>query len=257
MTSFTPARAGALLAVIMVALAGASCAVTKVGSGTPEVATYELTGDRIVIDSDFGELEVVPVAPAAGPNRTVTVTRWFEAEKTAGTARADWSKVGDDTIKLGGVCSGVVIDCNLRHRVEVPSNIPVKITADTGSVVANGFTAALDIKVTDGNLNLDQVSGPVVLATRDGSLRAERLTSDRVSAKSDNGYAILEFDEPPATVETRSADGNTTIRVPDAGYKIKTDLRDAKSTIKVAKRSDADRKITAAVSNGRLRIEAR
>lgn len=257
MTSFTPSRVGVLLAVIMVALAGTSCALTKVGSGAPEVATYGLTGDTIVIDSDFGELEVVPVAPAEGPERNVTVTRWFEAEKTVGTARADWSKVGTDTIKLGGVCSGVVIDCKLRHRVEVPSNVPVKITAESGSLVANGFTSALDIKVADGNVNLDQVSGPVTLVTRDGSLRAERLTSDRVTAKSDNGYVILEFDEAPTAIETRSTDGNTTIRVPDAGYRVKTDLRDAKSVIKIAKQQDADRRITAAVTGGRLRIEQR
>ncbi|WP_152362154.1 DUF4097 family beta strand repeat-containing protein [Microlunatus speluncae] len=246
-------RAAALL-VIMVALAVSSCAVTRIG-GAPETTSFRLTGAAVIIRSDFGSVEVVPVPPTGGPDHEVRITRWFEVEKTAGDAHAEWAKEGDDTIRLGGVCSGVIIDCRLRHRIEVPADLPVKIKAESGSVVASQFTAPLEIDVSEGNINLDRVSGPVELATSNGSMRAERLTSERVAAKAVDGYVILEFDRPPADVATRSTRGNTTIRLPAADYRVKTDLSSAKSTITVGQDADSEHRIAAKVSDGKLRVE--
>lgn len=247
-------RLGAALLVIMVALGVSSCAITKVG-GAPETTTFRLTGEVIDLRSDFGEVEVVPVPPTAGSDHEVRITRWFKAEKTAGDAHAEWAKEGDDRIRLGGTCSGVIIDCSLRHRIEVPSDVPIKIEAESGSVVASLITARLEIEVSEGNINLDQVAGPVELATSNGSMRAERLTSERVAAKAQDGYVILEFDRPPADVSTRSTRGNTTIRLPKADYRIKTDLSSAKSTITVGKDAGSEHRIAAKVSHGKLRVE--
>ncbi len=247
-------RLGAALIVIMAALGVSSCAVTKIG-GAPESTSFRLTGETVVVRSDFGSVEVVPVPATAGPDHEVRITRWFEVQKTTGDAHAEWAKEGDDTIRLRGICSGVIIECRLRHRIEVPADLSVKITAESGSVVASKITAPLEIEVSEGNINLDQVSGPVELATSNGSMRAERLTSERVVAKAKDGYVILEFDRPPADVVTRTTRGNTTIRLPAADYRIKTDLASAKSTIKVGKDADSEHRIAAKVSHGKLLVE--
>jgi hypothetical protein len=247
-------RLGAVLIMIMTALGVSSCAVTKIG-GAPETTSFQLTGETIVIRSDFGSVEVVPAPPSTGPDHEVRITRWFEAEKTSGDAHAEWAKEDVDTIRLSGVCSGVIIECRLRHRIEVPADAPVKINAESGSVVASKISAPLDIDVSEGNINLDQVSGPIELATSNGSMRAERLTSEQVVAKARDGYVILEFDRPPADVATRSTRGNTTIRLPQADYRIKTDLRSAKSTITVGKDAGSEHRIAAKVSHGKLRVE--
>lgn len=245
-----------VLIMIIASMTAASCAVSEVSDGSPESKTFRLTGEVIDLRSDLGSLEVVPVEPAPGQDHQVRVTRWFKASKSAGQAKADWSQDGDDTIRLSAVCSGVIVDCELRHRVEVPAGVPIKITADSGNVVANDFAAALEIEVADGNINVDRASGRLKLTARDGSMRAERLTSEQVSARTGDGYVILEFDQAPKKVNTRSTNGNTTIRLPEARYSIKTDLADAKSTIKVDKDSSSDRRISAAVTDGRLRIES-
>lgn len=248
-------RLGAALIVILTSIVAASCSVTKVGDGAPETTTFRLTGDKIVISSDLGSLELVPVQPATGPDHDVKITRWFEAEKTAGNAKAEWSKEGDDTIRLGGVCSGVIIECRLRHRIEIPSDLAIEVRAEAGSVVANDFTAPIDIRVSEGNINVEGASGPIALATDSGSMRAERLSSDQVTARADEGYVILEFERPPAEIKTRSTHGNTTIRLPDAGYRIKTVLTEAKSSIKINKDARSRHRIDAKVTEGRLTIE--
>jgi hypothetical protein len=248
-------RAGAALIAIMAAVGVSSCGITKVGGGAPETTSFRLTGETVIVRSDLGSVEVVPVPPTTGADHEVRITRWFEAQKTAGDTHAEWAKEGDDTIRLSGTCSGVVIECRLRHRIEVPADVPVKITADSGSVLATKISAPLDIEVSEGNINLDQVSGPVELATTDGSMRAEHLTSDRVVAKARDGYVILEFDRPPADVSTRTTRGNTTIRLPKADYRIETDLKSAKSTITVDRSGDSAHRIAAKVSEGKLRVE--
>jgi len=226
-----------------------------VGDGTPESTAFRLSGDKLVVRSDLGPVELVPVEPSAGPEHEIRVTRWFAAARTAGDAHAEWVKEGTDTIRLSGVCSGVVLECRLRHRVEVPSDLAVEVRAADGSVAARGFSAPLDIRVSGGNINVEDASGRLRLTTREGSMRAERLRSERVEARAQDGYVILEFDRSPVAVESRSARGNTTIRLPEAGYRIRTDLTRAKATIKVDRDADAEHRIDAAVTEGRLRIE--
>lgn len=245
-----------LCLLIMIIAVGAACAPSVKSDGTPEAESFTLPGDALTVISGGSNLELVKVAPTAdseAPNQ-LDVTRWFTAEQMgAGTAEADWSMEGD-TLRLDLACRGVTLECDLKHRIEIPDGVRVKVRAGDGSVSAKGFTAPLDLDVSNGNINVEGTTAPLALEAADGSIRAEQLASKKVRARTSNGYLILDFDKAPDSVRTKSVDGNTTIKVPRTPFKIKTDVRDGKAKVSLPRRDAADRSINAAARNGSIRI---
>lgn len=250
-------RSLGLLVVIIVL--GTACAPSVEQDGTAESTSFALPGDAVTIISGGGNLELVTASARAGDNgpNELALTRWFTAEQIgAGRAEADWSMEGD-TLRLDLACSGVILECDLKHRVEIPEGVKVNVRADDGSVSAKGFAEPLDLDVSNGNINVDDTTSALTLKTVDGSIRAEGLKSKSVKAKARNGYLILDFPEAPKSVRTKSVDGNTTITAPRGPYKIKADARDGTAKVSLPKDGDAGRSIDATSRNGSIKIRER
>lgn len=244
--------------VVIIAL-GAACAPSVEEDGTAESKSFALPGDAVTIVSGGSNLELVRSTNRAGDHNTnqLAVTRWFTAERVGvGRAEADWSMEGR-TLRLDLACSGVILECHLKHRIEIPDGVRVNVRADDGSVSAKGFAEPLDLDVSNGNINVDDTTSALTLKTEDGSIRAEGLRSESLKARTRNGYLILDFPEAPKSVRTKSVDGNTTIRAPRGAYKIKTDAQDGKAKVSLPQDGDAGRTIDAASRNGSIKIRAR
>lgn len=259
-----PALALALTAV-------ATACTQAVGDGKAEHRTFRIGDDAttLTIDADDTAVELVPVDREGGE---VEVTRWFKAEKWNGDVGTDWS-VDGDTLHFRTKCSGVVVSCDSRYRVEVPRHLAVKIDGSDGRIEARGgFESRLDITsgdgavevedaggplhidAHDGSIRIDGAAGPVDLGARDGSVRATGLTAARVTASLEDGSLHLGFTEPPDEVTAETRDGGLTVEVPKAPYQVHTDVRDGSTNVTVPRDPDSPHRIEATTGDGSLTV---
>ncbi|MGV9286175.1 DUF4097 family beta strand repeat-containing protein [Streptomyces sp. NPDC003719] len=241
------AAAGAV-AVLVAGLSGCSSADED---KEPDHRSFALQGSTLTVDADDSALEIV-AADGHAPGR-VEVTRWFKGSVVVGSdPEVTWSMDGD-RMKLRTHCSGLVADCDTRHRVEVPRGVTVTVRSDDGSVRAQGFRDALDIRTADGSVRVGDSTGPLTLRSDDGSLRAE-VSSRRVDASTKDGSIHLELGTVPDLVETRSDDGSVTVDLPRATYKVSADSDDGSVDVSVPRDDTSSHVVTARTQDGKVAV---
>ncbi|MEO3845435.1 DUF4097 family beta strand repeat-containing protein [Streptomyces sp. B22F1] len=266
-----PKPAALAAPALALALAAVATACTQaVGDGKAEHRTFRIGADAttLTIDADDTAVELVPVDREDGE---IDVTRWFKAEKWNGDVGTTWS-VDGDTLHFRTKCSGVVVSCDSRYRVEVPRNLDVEIDGSDGRIEANGFDTRLDIRsgdgavevadaggplnieARDGSVRIDGAAGPVDLDARDGSVRATGLTTTRVTAALGDGSLHLGFTETPDQVTAETRDGGLTLEVPKAPYRVSTDVRDGSTDVTVPRDPASPHRIKATTGDGSVTI---
>ncbi|WBB64238.1 DUF4097 family beta strand repeat-containing protein [Streptomyces sp. WMMC500] len=266
-----PKPAALAAPALALALAAAATACTQaVGDGKAEHRTFSIGDDAttLTIDADDTAVELVPVDREGGE---VDVTRWFEAEKWNGDVGTEWSADGD-TLHFRTTCSGVVVSCDSRYRVEIPRHLAVEIDGSDGRIEANGFDTRLDItsgdgavavadaggplniEARDGSVSIEGAAGPVDLDARDGSVRATDLTAPRVTAALGDGSLHLGFAATPDEVTADSRDGSVTVEVPKGPYRVSTDVRDGSTDVTVPRDPASPHRIKATTADGSVTI---
>lgn len=256
----TTAAAALALTVITAAATLSGCSMEQVSDGKAEHKSFELTGRQLTVVTGDSKLELVPVDRKADGDgdgeRQLDVTRWFKASKLNGKVGASWQMKDGNTLRLKTKCSGVLVDCSNRHRVEVPSDVTVKVRAKDGHVVANGFSTPMSIRSADGNVNVSGASAPLKIRTQDGSVRAEKLRSRSVSAETHDGGVVLGFRETPTSVRTSSHDGSTTVTTPRAPFRIKTEAKDGSVDVSLPRQESSARSIEATSHDGSITLRS-
>ncbi|GAA1507218.1 DUF4097 family beta strand repeat-containing protein [Streptomyces synnematoformans] len=267
-----PKPAALAAPALALVLAAAATACQSVGDGEAEHRTFRIGSDAttLTIDADNTAVELVP-ADEGADRAEVDVTRWFEAEKWNGDVGTEWSADGD-TLHFRTTCSGVIVSCDSRYRVEVPRRLAVKVDGSDGRITANGLDTRLDItsadgsvavgdaggpltvEARDGSVRVDGAAGPVDLDARDGSVRATGLTAARVTAALGDGSLHLGFTEPPDDVTADTRDGGLTVELPKASYRVHTDVRDGSTDVTVPRDPDSPHRIKATVGDGSLTV---
>lgn len=242
----------ALAGAAAVLVAGLSaCSSSAAADDAPDRRSFELPGTTLTVDSDESDLEIVAVD--GRPSDRIEVTRWFRGKVVMGSdAKITWSMDGDRLV-LRQKCSGLIVDCDARHRVEVPRGVTVKVQERDGSVRAKGFRDALSIRTTDGSVHVTDSTGPLELRTGDGSLRAE-VSSRTVRTHSGDGSTHLELGVVPDLVESRSDDGSLTIELPRAAYRVDTRTGDGGENVSVPRDDSSSHRVTARTGDGNLTV---
>lgn len=246
-----PARALAAAGAVAVLVAGLSACASASDDKEPEHRSFGLPGSTLTVDSDDSALEIV-AADEHAPGK-IEVTRWFSGSVAVGSdPEVTWSMEGD-RLKLRMHCSGVIADCEARHRVEVPRGVAVKVEDGDGSVRARGFRDALDIRTADGSVHVTDTSGPLELRTGDGSVRAE-VSSRRVSARTGDGPVRLELGAVPDLVDSRSGDGSVSITLPEETYKVSTKTGDGGVDVSVPRDDRSRHVVNARTGDGEVAV---
>ncbi|MFJ4538050.1 DUF4097 family beta strand repeat-containing protein [Streptomyces tibetensis] len=264
------ARATALAGAVVVLVAGLSACGASAGDDTdPDHRSFGLQGRTFTVDSDDSALEIV--AADDNPAGKVEVTRWFQGKAAIGTApKATWS-LRDDRLVLRLKCSGIVVDCSAKHRIEVPRGVTVKVQVGDGSVRARGFHDPLNIRTGDGSVRVTDTTGPVELRTGDGSIRVSDTTgplrmrtgdgsiradvsSRDVRTHTGDGSARLELGAVPDRVESRSGDGSVTIAVPRATYRVTTETGDGGVDVSVPRDESSTHVVSARTGDGKVTV---
>ncbi|MEU1314480.1 DUF4097 family beta strand repeat-containing protein [Streptomyces tibetensis] len=268
-TRTAAARATALAGAVVVLVAGLSACGASAGDDTdPDHRSFGLQGRTLTVDSDDSALEIVAAENQAGK---VEVTRWFQGSVVIGKhPKATWS-LRDDRLVLRLKCSGIVVDCAARHRIEVPRGVTVKVRVGDGSVRARGFHDSLNIRTGDGSVRVTDTTGPVELRTDDGSIRVSdttgplRLRTGDGSIRADvssrdvrthtgDGSVRLELGVVPDRVESRSGDGSVTIAVPRAGYRVTTETGDGGVEVSVPRDDSSAHVVSARTGDGKVTV---
>lgn len=245
----------ATTAVALLLLGATACGTASAGDDKhPDHRTFALTGRTLTIDSDDSALEVV--AGDANPAGKIEVTRWWEGSVAIGSdPKVTWAMKGDRLI-LRMKCSGVIADCSVKHRIEVPRGVAVKVEDGDGSVRAQGFTDALSVRTHDGSVHVTDSTGPLVLRSGDGSVHAE-VASRQVRATTGDGSLDLELGAVPDLVEAGSGDGSVTIALPKDGgakYRVTTKTGDGSVDVSVPRDSSSSHVVTAHTGDGKVTV---
>ncbi|GAA2581400.1 DUF4097 family beta strand repeat-containing protein [Streptomyces roseoviolaceus] len=245
-------RAIAVAGAVAVLVAGLSACGASAGDDTdPDHRSFGLPGRTLTVDSDDSALEIV--AADKNPAGKIEVTRWFQGSVVVGKdPKATWS-MRDDRLVLRLKCSGVVVDCSAKHRIEVPRGVTVKVQDDDGSVRARGFRDPLSIRTRDGSVRVTDTTGPLELRTGDGSIRAE-VSSRDIRTHTDDGSARLEIGVVPDRVESRSGDGSVTIALPEATYRVTTQTGDGGVDVSVPRDESSSHVVSARTGDGKVTV---
>jgi hypothetical protein len=183
-----------LLLLLLVPLAGCTD-VGAIHENSDDQHEFPLTGDRLVIDNEGGDLRLV-----AGTGDAVSVQRSLTGKATV-EGNASWD-LTRETLRLRVVCSGFVPDCGGRHTVTVPAGVAVQVTSDS-PVRAVGLSAAFTATVSDTWLRVESPAGPLRL---DAELNVDvtDARSTDVAVTSHDGGVRLAFASPPDRVEARA-----------------------------------------------------
>ena len=169
-------------------LTATACGTSAGDDKHPDHRTFALTGRTLTVDSGDSALEIV--AADSNPAGKIEVTRWWQGSVAIGSdPEVSWAMDGDRLV-LRTKCSGVIADCSVKHRIEVPRGVAVNVEDGDGSVRARGFADALSVRTHDGSVHVTDSTGPLTLHSGDGSVRAE-VSSRTVHATTGDGSVRL------------------------------------------------------------------
>lgn len=181
------------------------------------------------------------------------------AEIDHGLRRTEHSAVVDGTtLVVRDDCpTGVQVWCRVDHRLVVPADLAIDVTADNGRITGRDLTGAVTVRGRNGSVDLARIAGGLDVRTNNGRIDVRGITSTAVRAHTDNGRIELGFAETPDDVDTKSHNGSIDISVPDDGtaYRLDIDTRFTGS-IDTSVRTDptSDRAISARTSNGSVTV---
>ncbi|GAA2388172.1 DUF4097 family beta strand repeat-containing protein [Streptomyces glaucosporus] len=240
----------ALLAVALaVAVTAGAAGCVDAGDAKPEHRGFTLGEGRetLTIDVDDSPLELV-----AADRRDVRVTRWFAGLAYGGSTGARWS-LKDGTLSLGPNCKGPA-SCDIRHRVEVPHGVAVRVVGHNGDVTARGFRGSLAVASDNGRVRVRDVAGPLELSSHNGSVEATGVRSREVVAEVDNGGLKLALAEVPDRVEARGHNGPVTVELPRAAYRVDAEAGNGRTRVEVPRDEDGERTVDAFSDNGDVTV---
>ncbi|ATL27449.1 DUF4097 family beta strand repeat-containing protein [Streptomyces formicae] len=261
----------------LVALVGA-CGADAADDSEPEHRTFALPGKTLTVESGNSALELVP---AGSGGKDLKVTRWFDGRSVlGGDTKVTWEMAGD-RLKLGMTCSGVIVNCSAKHRVEVPRGVAVTVENKDGQVTANGFHEALKVdtkdgsvsvkgsrgplslRSSDGSITVEDSVGPLDLGSSDGSITARGVTSRQVAVSSKDGSVSLELADVPDRVDARSKDGSVDIAVPSGkskknggkvAYDVRTETSDGAVDVSVPRDDNSPHRVSVHSTDGKVTV---
>jgi DUF4097 and DUF4098 domain-containing protein YvlB len=205
-SSATIAAAGVLVlsAALVAGCDSGSGAATGSGDSVwPTTAVDRAAGPRLLVETGNG----VRLRPRADGGHVVVDDPGVRARFSS---RDSLSVLDLDCPPAGG-------DCARMPTVEVPSGTDVTVVARNAGVDVAGLTGDLHLTTVNGDVTVASAGGSraaVALATRNGSVRSDRLRAATLSATTVNGDIDLGCAGAPAAVDADTTNGSVRLLVP-------------------------------------------
>ena len=218
------------------------------GTGTSD-ATFG--GVRVLeLDLSFEEVDVT----GSATTDEVTVSRgwhWSLGEPEIVTRQE-----GDRLVVRSSCSYTPGLPCTGWVHLTVPADVTVTGEITDNRLTLDDLTGEVDVSTSDGGITARDVSGPLRLASRDGTIEGSRIRSAQVEASTSDGSVRLAFADPPTSVRATSRDGSVQLTLPDdrTAYHVTVSTSDGSSDVTVPTDPTAERRITATTSDGDVTI---
>ncbi|MBK9755264.1 MAG: hypothetical protein IPO88_17515 [Nannocystis sp.] len=187
------------------------------------------TVQRIEIVVDAGSLTLL-----GGPaGSRVVVTR---SARAFPQSRRLYDEVRGDTLRVEANCGGAP-GCRVDHELRVPPGV------------------AVTVQLGDGDVELQDVAGPLDIAVALGKVTGSGLRGSVVEVHTEGGAIDLGFAAAPQRLVANAAAGDVSLRVPAGRYRCDVDPAIA-ATLEVACDAGASATIAASTGVGKLRVRS-
>jgi putative adhesin len=243
---------GLVLTALLVGVASLFAVNAMARQTVQDKHTYGFTGSALSIDAALGDVHIVP-----GKAGEITVARRL----TYGLRRPFVEeRIDGDTFRVSDrrCTAEVAFDCEVQWLLQVPRDIDVEVTTQTGSITVSGMSNTVKLVSESGEVRALASSGKLVtLRSRTGDVSAQNVSSEQVVATSINGDVSLAFRAPPSLVVGRSETGNVGVILPDGdeSYRIEAkSLQDGIRTVTAKDDPDSRRRINVRSTKGDVSV---
>ena len=240
---------GSLFAVPLLIISTAQIAGTLARGRTAEVTTFAAAEIRLLdVRNRSGSVEVVGREVAE-----VTVS----ADMSHGFQRSRHrASVEDGVLTVRTSCPIFSADCSVRYRIVVPASMAVTARAHNGRLTVADVTGNVRVGGDNGAIELARLSGALHASTNNGRVRGTSLSSEDVTAESDNGDVELELAQPPRRVSASTHNGTVDVVLPETSHTYRVDLATHNGRTETAVRTDpaSARSIVGRSDNGSLSV---
>ncbi|AJC57373.1 DUF4097 family beta strand repeat-containing protein [Streptomyces sp. 769] len=157
-------------------------------------------------------------------------------------------RVEGGTLVLGG-CGD---QCSVTYTVDLPGTVPVTGETTNGAVHLSKV-ASVRLTTSNGEIDLDGVSGAVDVHTSDGAITGKGLAGTGVKAETSNGAIDLTTTKPQ-DVRARTTNGAVAVTVPDARYQVSAETDNGAKKIGVHNDPAGRYRLDLNTSNGGIRV---
>lgn len=151
------------------------------------------------------------------------------------------------------VLSGCGRNCAAQYTVEGPTGLAVTGGTSAGAVVL-AQVGQVNVTTEAGNISLDGVAGPVDARTSNGQITGRGLRGTEARVETSNGSVDLE-PAVPQNVTATTSNGDVTLRVPAAGYQVRTDTSLGRTDVRIANDPAGRYRLDLSTSNGDITVE--
>ena len=243
---------GLVLTALLVGVASLVAVNGMARQTVREEHSYAFTGKALSIDAAIGDVHIVP-----GRAGEITVARRL----TYGLRRPFVEeRIDGDTFRVTDhrCTAGMAFACEVRWLLQVPRDVDVDVTTQTGSINVSGMSNTVKLVSESGDVRVLAPSGKLVtLRSRTGEVTAQNVSSEQVVATSINGAVSLTFRTPPSLVVGRSDNGKVGVVLPDGdeGYRIEArSLQDGSRTVTAKEDPDSRRRINVRSNKGDVSV---
>lgn len=191
--------------------------------------------DAVELSVDSADLTVRPSSGATAESLRQTLTWSLTKPRVTESWRGQ-------TLVISEHCASRRLfegdECGATLDLAVPAAVPVRVTADSGSVTVQRMAGNVRVDVVSGDITLDALGGDLWARAESGSIDADRLRSLHVDTQTVSGDMTLGFAAAPDAVSASAVSGSVNVTVPPG------------STYRVQGRTvSGDRQITAGLSD--------
>jgi DUF4097 and DUF4098 domain-containing protein YvlB len=158
---------------------------------------------------------------------------------------------GPSRTEFRGVQVGFHISPTARLRVVVPRASIVQAKTDDGSINVEDVTGRIVLRTSDGSVTASRVSGEVEVRTDDGTIRMEN-ASGRLDLDTQDGSIVL--DARPSVLRAKTGDGSIRITLdPDTAMTDNWELTTSDGSVTVTLPTSFDAELDAETRDGSVR----
>jgi hypothetical protein len=237
---------------LAVAGIGALAVVQGLRPTTTTDETFTLNPGAAVLEVDVDQGEVLLTA---GRDDRLQVRRTI---RVAGTAPTLKQRADSNGASLRSRCPVLAVrGCSIRHEIAVPAGMTIDIAAGTGSVQVRGLVVEnLQVDVSSGSAQLEDVSGPVEITSGSGSVAGTRLRTREIVTRVGSGSTSLDFARPPQRVAAVAVSGAVSVRLPaaDGPYRVTATSASGDEDVQVPTDPASTHRIDISSGSGDVRV---